>query len=365
MKYPADTIAYTKHLLTRNFGFREEPELSEKLGFDCLSCSARDALMLVSYSCDLMFLLDEGSAFKLVPPECKGGWPFQLIDEKGSLKTVFDGQELLRRAGPPSVEIVSIKNGRWDICSSPIHKNLDELRRKCPDFFVNRKVLVFWKPPPRLRPQSWRSWEKIRNETFESLLKAIKSARTSFSDFLPVELRPGPFFVTEDIFRYAGGMVLRNIGYLITDFRVADINAFRIPNLNDELKDMGIISCGGFLLEIALHEILDSVKVQGLPALATENQLIAALIEVEGDPSHTKTSSIYAGFGQVERYMKKHEFINQAFVCGPICPRTHQEIGTISFMLDGSMFFHDAKILPRDVSSICGYVEAFVRKLLF
>ncbi len=144
----------------------------------------------------------------------------------------------------------------------------------------------------------------------------------------------------------------------------ADVNAFRIPGFTKELKDRGFIPCGGFLLEIALHEILGPVEPRRLPAFASEDKRIAALIEAEGDPSHTRSSSPYSGFGQVTDYLKRRDFINQAFVCGPICSQTHEEIGTISFMADGTLFSNAAKILPRNVSGICSDVEAFIRKLL-
>jgi len=361
-----DTIAYTKHLLMKNFGFKEESGLSEKLGFNCLSCSMRDALMLVSYSKDLMFLRDEGSAFKVVPSELTGPYPLKLVGAKGSLKTVFDGKELVRRAGLPSVVIVPIRNGHWFLYDDnrSVHKSLDEFKRECPEFFENRKVLVFWKSPLLSPLRERKSYERNREKTVESFLKAIKTTEMSFSDFVPVEMRSGSFFVIEDIFRYAGGMVLRNRGYLVTDIGVGDVNAFRILEFTEELVDKGVITCGGFLLEIALHEILDPVEPQRLPSFSSEGKQIAALIEAEGDPSHTKSSSPHSGFGQVADYLERRDFINQAFVCGPICSRIHEEIGTISFMANGTLFFNDAKILPRDVSGICGDMKAFVKKLL-
>lgn len=78
--------------------------------------------------------------------------------------------------------------------------------------------------------------------------------------FSPTE--PREFYIREEFFEYAGGMVLREKGYLVSPFYAmgGDLNAFKLPDLIQDLRDKKIIPNGGFLVEIALHEIFGDVE---------------------------------------------------------------------------------------------------------
>ena len=340
---------YIENILVKNCGFKKAGGLSGEMDRPCLLIpSPKEAILFSMYS-HTEFLYDKQTKLRI--------------------------EHLMPHLTSQLMTKEPIKLYPWErtalgIPVHPLKPSMGELRSAVPQIFEGEKILVLTTSP--LTGDSKSTRYKYRKE-YEELLNRIELSGRSFTDFLLLELslpqhlehtKEREFYVTELLFEYFAGSVLRDKGYLVTAplATFADIVAFRSPELIGELRDKKNLERGGFLAELALHEVFGDVEPTAMEIPEVEE---AVVVEAESTQGRTSSWSDREGFGQAQKHLALSGVnYNRAFATGPLCFKTHEEVGTISFDKDGELFFNEGHLEPTDVGSTLRYVKQVIENLV-
>lgn len=210
--------------------------------------------------------------------------------------------------------------------------------------------------------------QKPNGKEFDNLIKGIEECGKKFTDFLIMRLGEvtfsdslGDFYVPEDFFEYMSGIVFRKRGYLVGKPILPssdDAGAYLYPSLVSFLKDKGIIEeNGAFFGEIALSE--KEIDLNEIDKVPIDEEVEFIYIEAKSKPYVVNSE----GFEKAKSKRGDH---HKSFATGPLTDVKRDDVGTISFTLDGSLFFNDAKERGYVVGekSLQNGIKIFVKQLL-
>lgn len=241
------------------------------------------------------------------------GYPFTREEDKFNknapkVKILTKNKEILRfPSSCPSVSIkdIFLKIGFWekmptfwDEQPNPLlSSSLNFLKMKVPEFFDSQeKYLIF--------------------ENEKKILEEIEKNNLNPADF--VIFKPGYYserhysnFVDESVIEFITSSFLRKEGFIVDKFcpfitQGADLVAFKIPEVQNKLSELKLITGGFYLNEL---ELLNFIGKRELAQEITETKSI--VIEAESPTSSARFSQ---GYAQLKEKYLPFGFYDEGYV---------------------------------------------------